>query len=549
MPSFTELTREFLDERYEDAPVMASGLGLDRFDHRLDDLSESAFEGRRWRATAWLGRFEGIGDEGLTFDQRIDRDLILSVLRGQQVMDGWQMWRRQPATYLNPGLNGVFSLFLHRLKPEADLAAAAAARLRAVPETLAAGRRNLQPELAPPIYVERAIGQARAAVTYARDLIAAEVADPALQGQIAEAGAIAAAAFEQFAAFLEDLRGRASGEWAIGEARYSRLLTDQELLGYGAAGMKQRGQQEYDRLAEELRRLAHEVSGSDDWAALLTQLNQDHPATPAAMRASYADWTERARQFLKDWQLVTFPEGERCAVEPSPPFQRPVIAVASYQTPPPFSSLLTGHFFVPYPPEGVSDAEVQQRLEYNSATFIPVVAVHEAYPGHHWHLVTTKRNPSEPRHVFRTAYFAEGWALYAERMMREQGFFTDPRQQIRLVESSLFRAARIIVDTSLHTGEMTFEEGVRFMIERANLPEPTARAEAGRYCSWPTQASSYLTGCLEILRIRDRYLAQTSSTGVDALRAFHDRLALSGCLPIALAERAVLAASNGGGNP
>jgi uncharacterized protein (DUF885 family) len=124
--------------------------------------------------------------------------------------------------------------------------------------------------------------------------------------------------------------------------------------------------------------------------------------------------------------------------------------------------------------------------------------------------------------------------------MHEQGFFTDPRQVMCHHEATIFRAARIVVDTSLHTGEMSFDDAVRFMTERTSLTEPTARAEVARYCSWPTQAASYLTGCLEILRIRDRYLAGHGD-GVAALRRFHDGLVSTGGLPPALAERALLA--------
>src|SRR5207253_11307374 len=87
-----------------------------------------------------------------------------------------------------------------------------------------------------------------------------------------------------------------------------------------------------------------------------------------------------------------------------------------------------------------------------------------------------------------------------------------------------------------HIGDMSFDDAVEFMRTRANLPEPTARAEVARYCAWPTQASAYLSGCLEILRIRQRYLTERSPT----LREFHDRVAASGGLPIALAKRAAL---------
>jgi uncharacterized protein (DUF885 family) len=129
-------------------------------------------------------------------------------------------------------------------------------------------------------------------------------------------------------------------------------------------------------------------------------------------------------------------------------------------------------------------------------------------------------------------------------MMREQRFFTDRAQEMFQYEATIFRAARIVVDTSLHIGEMGYDEAVEFMMASTNLTEPTARAEVTRYCAWPTQASSYLTGCLEIVRIRDRFLAArgASLTDTDALRDFHDALCSSGVLPIALAERAVMAA-------
>jgi uncharacterized protein (DUF885 family) len=532
-----DLARAFLDETFQDSPVLASQLGVDGFDDRLDDLSEAAFEDRRRRSATWLQQFESLPDAACANpEERLDRDLIRSTLRGRAILDDWLLWRRQPETYLNPGLGGVFTLFLHRLKPEPELAKAAIARLRAIPSALESGRRNLRAELAPKVYVERAIRQARAGARYVGEILANEVHDEQLKAELADWGGIAAGAMEVFAEFLEGLQPKASGEWAIGEERYSRLLKEKELLQDDARSLRERGRREYDRLAEELRVCAQEIEHTDDWPRVLQQLNLDHPKTPEAMLQGYADWTERARQFLRDRDLVTLPPGEECVVEPSPLFQRPVTAVASYNSPPPFSPSMRGHFFVPFPPDGASEQEIQQRLENNSYASIPTTAVHEAYPGHHWHLVTAKANPSPIRRTFRTPYLTEGWGLYAEQVMREQGFFTDPRQEMCQFEATLFRAARIIVDTSLHIGDMGFDEAVEFMRTKANLPEPTARAEVARYCAWPTQASAYLTGCLELLRIRERFLSETGGS----LRDFHDRLASSGGLPIALAEQAAL---------
>jgi len=261
--------------------------------------------------------------------------------------------------------------------------------------------------------------------------------------------------------------------------------------------------------------------------------------SPEAMRAEYEEWTGKARSFLRDTGLVTLPQGETCTVEPSPPFQRPILAVASYNRPPAFSDSLAGHFFVPYPPDNTPPEEIQKRLEGNCSAGIPTTAVHEAYPGHHWHLVMAHFNPSKLRQVFSTPYFSEGWALYAERVMREQGFFTDPKHLLYQYEATIFRAARNIVDNSLHLGEMTFDAAVTFMVEKGNLTQPNARAEVGRYCSWPTQASAYLTGMLEIVDVRARWLAKRGQADVAALREFHDTLTSSGAMPTSLAERAL----------
>ena len=540
MPSFAELSGEFFDAELADAPVHASRLGLTEYDALLDDLSEAAFERRRRTDASWLARFRETDAGALTFDEAIDRDLVISILDGRRIVDDFEMWRRQPDTYLNPGLSGIFSLFLHRLRPMSELVAAAISRLELIPGNLEDGTRNLRPDMVPAIFLERAANQARAGARYVRELLPAQVEDPGLAGRLAEAGEKTASAYESYVAFLEEMRPAASGEWALGEDRYSALLREKELLGFDARELRERGQAAYDELAAELTRCARELRGTDDWKSVLDELNEDHPRTPEEMRASYEDWTERARAFLRERELVSFPAGEQCAVVPSPPFQRPVLAVASYQQPPPFSDRMLGHFFVPFPPDGASEEEIQKRLASNAYAGIPTTSVHEAYPGHHWHLVMSKANPSRLRQAYRTSYFSEGWALYAERMMREQGFFTDLRHEMYQYEATIFRAARIIVDTSLHMGEMSWDEAVAFMIEHTALTEPTAKAEVTRYCAWPTQASSYLTGCLEIVRIRDRFFEAYGSNGTDALRAFHDGITSSGGLPIALAERAVL---------
>ncbi len=531
-----DLIDAFLDEEMEENPTNATRLGIEGHDDRLGEFTADDYERRATADDGWLDRFRVLPDHELSFDERLDRDLVCSTLRGRQLMRDWSVWRRDPATYLGPCLSGVFSLFLNRVHPERELADLAAARLREVPAVLEAARTNLDPELVSPLFVDRAKGTCRAGIAYARTLVPAEVEDDKARADLAGAGEVAAGALEGFLAYLDELGATATGHWAIGEQLYSALLNEKELLGYGAPTMRARGRAAYDALSYEMSELAVRIEGSPNWQALVKTLSKDHPRTPDAMRDAYEEWTEKARRFLHETGIVTMPEGEECRVLPSPPFQRPVLAVASYSAPPAFRPSLTGTFFVPFPPDGTTQDEVQKRLETNSHHSIPAVAVHEAYPGHHWHLVTLQQNPRPIRKVLGTSYFTEGWALYAEKVMSEKGFFTDPRHELCQLDARIFRAARIVVDTSLHIGDMDFEEAVTFMSTKASLSEPTARAEVGRYCSWPTQASSYLTGALEIDRIRDRYLG----AGRGSLRSFNDTIAGSGMLPIALAERAVM---------
>ena len=287
-----------------------------------------------------------------------------------------------------------------------------------------------------------------------------------------------------------------------------------------------------------MRELARTIDPDSrgDWAGVLQRLKGNHAADPEGMRAEYEALCTEARQFLVDHDLVTFPDGEECEVVPSPPFQRPVLAVASYIQPPAFRESLRGRFNVPYPPDDASADQIDERLRDNSRVLAPSITVHEAYPGHHWHFAVLSHGARPIRRVLTTPYFVEGWGLYAEKMMDEQGFFEDPGARLGFLQARIFRAARIVVDTSLHLGEMDRDEATRTMMDKAAMEESVARAEVLRYTAWPTQAASYLTGCLVLEDLRADYLAADPA---NTLKGFHDAVATSGAMPLGLARRAL----------
>lgn len=533
-----EYARRFVDEFFADYPVFGSYAGASGYDDELGDFSAAAFERRERRNRWWLDTLTAL-DGDLSTDDAVDRDTLVAFLRGEAVTAERPAWRTDPYLYLVHTLFGVNLLFWHRLHPEAELAASARSRLRQVPEVLDHARRNLDPELASPLLLRRAARMAAGGQAFARDVLPTEVDDADLRAGLAEAGAVAGQAFADFAAWLDSFAERAHGDWRLGERRYTALLRDRELLDTDAAGLRERGRAAYADLDLQLREVAARVpGGSADWRAVMEMLNGDHPPTAEAMLAEYQAVTRRARDFLVEHDLVSFGEGEQCLVVPAPVFARAINAVASYLAPPVLSGRRTGRFNVPFPPDGVPAEQVEQRLRTNSRASMPTIAAHEAYPGHHWHLSWLVGRPRVVRLLLSTPFFTEGWGLYAEHVMREHGFFTEPGQELAHLDARIFRAARIVVDTSLHCGDMDVAEAVEFLTAKASLSEDTARSEVERYCAAPTQAAAYLTGALEIERIRQRW--RDDHPGAP-LREFHDQLAATGGLPLGLAERLVLA--------
>ncbi|MGH9104033.1 MAG: DUF885 domain-containing protein [Acidimicrobiales bacterium] len=543
------LLDSWMRQELDAEPVTASGLGLVEHDGRLPDRSAGSWQLREQRDRECVARLEAVADEGLSIDQRIDRDALIAALSGREVLAGWQEWRRDPGLYTEPGLMGVFVLFAHGLRPLPELVGAATARLAGVGELLSQGRANLDAGLAHPMLLRRAVAQARAGASYCHALPSQVGGDGT--PELADAAGAAAESFAGFAEHLDDLASRATGEWAIGEQRYTDLLRRRELLVEDAARLSESGAAAWEEIGaamEELAGRAARAAGLDPeslppgpartrWSAVLAALNDDHAGDFDELLVEYTAATRRARSFLVENDVVTLPPGEECEVEPAPGFRRAILAVASYMAPPAFGASRAGRFFVPFPPGGIPPEEVAQRLRTNSRASIPTITTHETYPGHHWHLSTAQSGGRRIRQLVRTPYFSEGWALFAERVMASHGYFEDPRHHLAHLDARLFRAARIVVDVGLHTGELSVEAAVEHMVRRANLSPSTARAEVTRYCAWPTQAASYLTGALEIERLSQRWLAE----GRGSLKGFCDRLAATGSLPPSLAASSVFA--------
>ena len=156
--------------------------------------------------------------------------------------------------------------------------------------------------------------------------------------------------------------------------------------------------------------------------------------------------------------------------------------------------------------------------------------VHEAYPGHHFQFQMASRVDDDVRKWQENSCFYEGWALYCEEMMYNKGFYgTDTRRYLNILGGILFRAARIVVDVKLHTGQMSLDEAVTWMADALDSDTAWTRIEVNRYALNPTIQMSYLIGKLEVLKLRDAS-KQKDGEGF-SLKEFHDKLLSEGSLP------------------
>jgi uncharacterized protein (DUF885 family) len=530
--NFEAAVATFLHEFFEAEPVGASFYGLTEWDDRLPDSSAAGFEAREASAARWLDTFTGWDAATLTHDQRIDLALLQAHLGQQVATADFAAWRRYPTMYLE---NGVFELFMHDTRDEAQAASAAVARLAQVPAALDAARANLDPARVDADLVRQwAIPNTMAQAAFLRGGLDVFVQDPDRRDDLGRAGVVAAEAYEAFGQFLEELAERATGSFAFGEANYDAVLQVGEGFAFDARTLREMGREQVVSLSAQMAELAEQIEGTPEWRVVLDRLRDDHPTTMDELLDRYRAETARARDFVRASGIVSIPEGESCAVEPAPLFLRSAAPVASYFPPPFFGPPSRGTFNVPFTPDDATLEEREARLRSNSFAELPGVTAHEAYPGHHLHFAAAQ-GTNALRQILTSTYMIEGWGLYVENMVGEHGFYPTPETRLAQLSMRLFRAGRIVVDTSLHLGEMGIDEATTFMAERCGFPVPTAHREVLRYCSYPTQASSYLTGALEIERMAGAW----TSSGRGTLTEFHDALIRSGKLPLGVAARAI----------
>jgi len=326
----------------------------------------------------------------------------------------------------------------------------------------------------------------------------------------------------------------------VGTAYFEFLVRTRHLLAMSPVELLSIGRRQLDSIRGEMEALAKKIEPDKDLRTVLEDMRNEHPTREGLPLVAQQEMG-KALEFLLRSQFVTVPEEAQSS--------KVVLTGGDFAATYPFGGYggfeygakeLVGKYLVSPPAAGMPESEFLERLRGNHVYWTRVVAIHETYPGHHLQAVVARRSASRLRRSFGSNLLVEGWALYSEEMMFTHGFFPDDKTRLAQLQMRLWRAARVVIDVSLHTRSMTPDEAVGFLIHEVGLTPETATSEVRRYLGNPTQPMSYLLGYLEIMRLRKDVEAATPDFNE---RAFHDRLLSYGPIPVSLIRMGFLGAS------
>jgi len=513
---FTELSGKFIEDYLKLHPVRATQIGEHRYDSRLDDMSQEAVDNELTLLKGYLDRLNGIKSEKLSVDNRVDYVILKNEIEREIFsLEELQGWKNNPLLYTQLIGNSVYLLLAREFATKEERLNSAIGRLREFPRLVDQAMANLSNP--PRIHTETAIKQNRGNIS----LLDRELREFARGiGKVDEVFEreldVAIDALKRFQDYLEkELYFRSNGDFRLGKELFSKKLslTLQSDMTYGE--IIERARAEVRRLHDEMYKLA------------LPLYMKTHPDEKVKMVT-----TEEKKRIVKavldERDLITLPD-EPLAIIWAPEFSRGV-AVAGLRSPGPLDKGMKSFYVVSPVPQDWSKERVESYLrEYNNQ-MIRILTIHEAMPGHYVQLAYANRCPSLVRAIFSSGTFVEGWAVYTERMMLEEGFRNqDPKLWLQRKKFYLRAVINSLLDAGIHAERMSQYEAMKLMIEDGFQEESEAAGKWIRACLTSTQLSTYFVGYNEILAIREE--AREKWGTEFRLKRFHEKLLSHGSPP------------------
>ena len=547
--AFEAVSKRYLDEMMALTPVNATSLGDHRFDAELDDVSAKGFDQRVALAHELLGEVQGLASAEMSRANQVDARLLEDELQYQI----WRTeelaeWRWNPLVYTEMTGNSVYLLLSRDFAPLPDRLRSVGARLVELPRFLSQVRESLVPGRVPRIHAETAIKQNTGILTLIDQLVVPQlgVLADADQAMLRTAIAHARTAIAQHQIWLEKkLLPAAKGDFRLGAALYDtklRFALDSPLT---RQDIRTRADAELVRARADMYNVARAVLQDQSGAPPLPPSptpDEQQTAIAAALEIAYAQHPardqvfdaatsafEETTAFVRAHDLVTL-YNDPLEIIPMPEFQRGV-ALAYCDSPGPLDQGQKTFYVISPIPSDWTDGQVKSFLrEYNTRS-IDDLTIHEAMPGHYLQLMHSNRYHSPLRAVLASGTFIEGWAVYSERMMVEQGFAgSDPLMHLIQLKWYLRSVGNAILDQAVHVDGMSREDAMRLMTHDTFQEEREAAAKWIRVQLTAAQLPTYFVGVQEHLALREEARKKWGKTFT--LKRYHDTVLSFGSPPV-----------------
>lgn len=541
-----KLFRDYLDSEFERHPLFATQQGNHDHDDRLDDLSPEARKKDDDKAKQWLQDIpKTINLKALSRDGQIDYEIWTHSLKyGLWSVENDNRFEYDPRVYGEYISDSVFMLFTQSTLPRERNVANAAKRITYIPKIVAAAKAGLKnpPKILTEITIKRNLG---AIAFFEKEIYSFAGETPGTE-PLATPCREAVKALKEYQTFLEkELLPRSSGDWRLGKQRFGEKLERELDARLSADEVVKLAENEAERVEREMYYVARQLWSKvfplkplppDDPAgrrftigAVLGELGKVH-GKPENIVADARNTVDKIRTFIREKKVLALPEPDTCKVIEMPEFQRGFSA-AYLNSAPPLDPKADSLYAVAPPPKEWTPERVETFLREYNAAMLQILTIHEAYPGHYVQLAYANRCPSLVRKILGSGTYIEGWAVYTEQMMLDQGY-GDGDLSLRLHQLKFYQRAVInaILDNKMHCANMTDDEAMKLLVERGFQTEAEAVGKIQRAKQSSTQLSTYFVGRTAIYRLRQD--VERKQGDKFELAKFHEDVLGHGSLPV-----------------
>lgn len=545
--AFIAIADQYFDEYYFPTnPSLSTQLGIHRYDDQLEDYSKSGIEKQIVALKKYEKQIAAIEPSPLSEEVQGDRELVLNNIRGQLLsLQTIRSWEKNPDFYSSGIASSTFVIMSRQFSPAEQRLQSLIAREKLMPGALLEARANLKNT--PKVFTEIALEQLPAIIIFfQKDVPDAfkNVSDIQLKEQFNTTNTAVVKALQSYQQWLQtSVLPHANGDYRLGAATFRKKLQYDEmvdtpldkLLAINAENMKA-NQREFARIGKL-------VDPNKTPQQILAELGNNHPPENKLLATFTASFDDLI-YFIKNKRIITIPSTVRPILEETPPFLR-AITFASMDTPGPFEKHAKEAFFnVTIPKASWQKTRIAEFMSQFNFPVINNIAVHEAYPGHYVQFLWMHNLHDKVRQILGANSNTEGWAHYCEQMILDEGFGVGNRSPrdlnlLRLgqLQNALLRNARFAVGIMMHTGKMTFNQGVDFFVKEGYQTRTVGTVEAKRGATDPTYLY-YTLGKLQILKLR--HDVKEMEGGNFNLMQFHNDFMKQGFPPIKIVRRAML---------